>query len=311
MKHYHRVTYAHRCQIFAFLQAKLSVREISQRLGFNKSTIYRELKRNSSKRRYSPEQATEWSMERFKRCRRHLKISSHVEFLVSRLLHEGWSPEQITGRIQFECDIKLTTPTVYRFIRRHRSDLKLYLRRNGKTGGGRYLQRKYRSKIQTSIHERPRVVEQRKRLGDWERDGMYAANKQQILVLTDRKSRLTKLVRMKSIRPTDVTRMTEEVLKSVGPVRTITNDNGPEFRDSKSLSVPAYHCDPGRPDQRGTVENTIGLLRQYLTNKTDLDLLTKKDLLDIENRINLRPRKCLNYLTPFEVFNGIKVALAI
>lgn len=311
MKHYRRVTFEDRCHISAYLQAKVSISDISARLGFNKSTIYRELKRNMSNRGYIPKSATYHAAVRYERCRRHLKIVPQVEKQITCLLSEDWSPEQISGRLKFENLYPVATPTIYRFIKRHRKELKVYLRRNGKTGAGRFLQRKYRSKNQLTIHARPTIADQRKRIGDWERDGMYTANKQQILVLTDRKSRYTKLVRMKSIRPVDVTKLTEQTLRTVGHVHTVTNDNGPEFRDSRSLPYPAYHCDPGRPDQRGTIENTIGLLRQYLSNKTDLDQMSKRDLLNIERTINLRPRKCLGFQTPYEVFNGIKVALAV
>lgn len=311
MKHYRRVTYEDRCQIFAFLQAKVPISIISVRLGFDKSTIYRELNRNSSPRSYSPEKATAKAADRYERCRRHLKIVPELEKQILHLLKQDLSPEQITGRLRVEHHNTVSVPTIYRHIRRRRIDFKVYLRRNGKTGAGRLLQRKYREKNRLSIHARPTIVDQRKRLGDWERDGMYLANKRQLLIFTDRKSRFTKLVRMESIRPVDVTKLTYKTLKNIGKIHTITNDNGPEFRDSKSLPYPAYHCDPGRPDQRGTIENTIGLLRQYLSNKTDLDKISNKELLRIEKKINLRPRKCLNYQTPYEVFNDRKVALAI
>lgn len=311
MKHYRRVTYEDRCQISAYLQAKVSIQEISERLGFNKSTIYRELNRNTSNRGYASASATYRAAVRYERCRRHLKIVPELEKQITKHLQDGWSPEQIAGRFSREKYNNVSHQTIYRFIRRTRKELKVYLRRNGKTGAGRLLQRKYRNQNRLTIHARPTIANQRRRLGDWERDGMYVANRQQLLVLTDRKSRFTKLKRMKSTKPVDVTKLTQKVLNSVGCVHTVTNDNGPEFRDSKSLPFPAYHCDPGRPEQRGTVENTIGLLRQYLSNKTDLDQLGKLDLLRIEKRMNLRPRKCLNFQTPYEVFNGTIVALAV
>lgn len=311
MKHYRRVTYEDRCQISAFLQAKVHIKEISQRLGFNRSTIYREIGRNIGVSGYSPELASVKAAHRYESCRRRLKITTKLEKKLERLLKKDLSPEQVAGRLKVEVNTSVSTPTIYRHIRCRRKDLKIYLRRNGKVGAGRLLQRKYREKNRLSIHTRPGIVEQRKRLGDWERDGMYVANKQQLLVLTERKSRYTKLVRMKSIKPKDVTKLTFRALKSLGKVYTVTNDNGPEFRDSKSLPYPAYHCDPGRPEQRGTVENAIGLLRQYLPNKLDLDQLTTKDLLNIERKINFRPRKCLGFKTPYEVYNKVKVALVI
>ena len=100
------------------------------------------------------------------------------------------------------------------------------------------------------------------------------------------------------------------MIRSLGkPIKTITNDNGPEFRGEQNHGVPVYYCDPRKPQQRGTVENTIGILRKRLTLKTDLSKMTKNGLKEIENAFNLRPRKCLGYKTPYEVFFNTKVAL--
>ena len=90
----------------------------------------------------------------------------------------------------------------------------------------------------------------------------------------------------------------------------MTNDNGPEFRDSKNVTIKTYHCDIGKPQQRGTIENTIGLLRQYIDRKVKQEDLTEDEIKRIENFINFRPRKCLDYRTPFEVLFKTSVALA-
>lgn len=307
---YRRVTYEDRCQILAYLQVKVSILEISKKLGFSKGTIYREIKRNSTGSNYNPVKASELSANRYLSCRRRLRIDPKFELRIESNLKKGWSPEQIVGRCRLEKVNTVSYQTIYNHIKNRRVDLRFYLRRHGKRGAGRFLQRKYRDQKRLAIKLRPVAVNRRSRMGDWERDGMYVANKKQLLVLTERKSRFTKITKMKSIRPVDVTKLTRKILK-FNKVHTITNDNGPEFRDSKSLPYPAYHCEPGKPQQRGTVENTIGLLRQYLTNKTELDLVSTKELLKIQRRINLRPRKCLNYRTPYEVLKDQKVALAI
>jgi len=110
----------------------------------------------------------------------------------------------------------------------------------------------------------------------------------------------------------DVANITLETLKSLEKkVFTLTNDNGTEFNDSASLPYKTYYFDPHKPQQRGTVENTIGLLRQYIKRKTDLEAITQAELQDIENKINFRPRKGLDYRTPFEVFFNKKVALVM
>ena len=109
-----------------------------------------------------------------------------------------------------------------------------------------------------------------------------------------------------------VTNLTNNLLKRTNKkVHTITNDNGPEFNHSKGAIAPVYYCHPGRPQERGTVENTIGLLRQYLKRKTNMAKLNYKQFQHIEDNINHRPRKCLDYKTPYEVFYGKSVALAI
>ncbi len=288
----------------------MTILDISIKLGFHKGTIYREFKRNSIKNTYSPVVATRLSKVRFKKCRKKFKIQADIEYLIEKYLKQGWSPQQLSGRIYLEINKKISFQNIYFYLRTQRRDLKHHLRRDKKRGAGRLLQKRSRNQNRLMIKLRPKVVSDRSRFGDWERDGMYLANRAQLLIFTERKSRYTKITSMKSIRPKDVTDLTKDVLKN-DLVHTITNDNGPEFRDSKSLPYPAYHCDPGKPQQRGTVENTIGLLRQYLTNKTDLAKLKEDDLITIQNKLNLRPRKCLNYRTPFEVFNNVTVALAI
>jgi IS30 family transposase len=133
----------------------------------------------------------------------------------------------------------------------------------------------------------------------------FSKRKEEVLVCTDRKSRLTKLHLAREMKPKEITRLTKLLLNPL-QVKTITNDNGLEFRDSSSMDVPVYHCDPGRPDQRGTVENTIGVLRKELpksVNPSEIDLQA------IEDRLNHRPRKCLDFKTPFEAFYETTVAL--
>lgn len=134
--------------------------------------------------------------------------------------------------------------------------------------------------------------------------------KNRILVCTDRKSRLTKLEPYSKFTAQMISRKTLEMIKPLGhPVHTITNDNGTEFRGDQAHGVPVYYCDPRKPQQRGTVENTIGILRKRLGLKTDLKELGRKGLKDLEKAHNLKPRKCLGYRTPYEVFFNTKVAL--
>lgn len=307
---YRRVAYQDRCQIFALLQVNLSISEISKHLGFHKSTISREIKRNSI-RSYTPIKANRMARKRYKLCRKQPKIDFDLESKICDLLDKDWSPEQISGRLRIENMSDISHQTIYNYIRNKAEHLRIYLRRYDKRGAGRLRQRQRRKLTQLSIHQRPKIVETRQRFGDWERDGMYAASKEQLLVHVERKSRYSLIVRMPTINPQEVTKLTTNTLLKLGTkVHTMTNDNGAEFRDSKSLNYPTYHCTPGRPNQRGTVENTVGLLRQYIKRNTDIKLWTKEKVEQIQNKLNLRPRKCLDYKTPYEVLFKTTVALA-
>ena len=309
MTNYRRMTYEDRCQIQAFLQANHSVLLISRRLGFHKSTIYRDLKRNGGREKYCPQRASALASRRNRLAKRPYKIYGHLEQLVVGLLFSGLSPDQISKRLKRE-GYRISHTAIYQHIYRYGTCLKTALRRYNKRGAGRYLQRKNTFKLSKKwIHSRSKLANERKRIGDWERDTMYIHNRKLVLVCTDRKSRYTKLT-LTSYRTKDTSRNTNTLLKGL-PVKTLTNDNGPEFRDGPNMSTPVYFCDPQKPQQRGTVENTIGLLRQYLPRTTRQEELTPERLREIETVLNLRPRRCLDYRTPYEVFYGKRVALAV
>lgn len=313
MRSYRRVTYEDRCQIQAFLQVKQSSREIAGNLGFHRSTIYRELHRNRIKGRgYIAGRANKKAAVRIRNCRRPKAIQGELaDFVVNRLM-EGWSPEQICGRLNREKNSKLSVPTVYRFVHQHWEAFKCCLRWFNRRGGGRLRMRRYKRSIGLSIRTRPEAANLRSRRGDWERDLFRVANQKQFLICTDRKSRYTKLAKSPVFTAKVISRLTWSLLKTTkAEIHTITNDNGTEFKDVHTLNVPIYFCDPRKPQQRGTVENTIGLVRHYIKRTDDFDRVSPSQLKDIEDRLNLRPRKCLDFKTPYEVFYGKNVALAM
>lgn len=320
MKKYSRVSYDVRCQIDAFLQVNLSIPEIAIRLGFNKSTIYRELKRNlSPSGGYSSHYAQLKSEYRYQKCRRPYVIKNEVLLLIKLKLQEGWSPQQISGRLKQEHGKAPSHTSIYNHIyngkkrsqrKPYKKELAQHLRRFNKRGAGRHRQRQLEKRVnRTSISYRPQIANERRRIGDWERDTMYTKNGVQILVLTDRKSRLTKLKVLSERTNKYVDNSTVSLIKETGRrAYTMTNDNGGDFKGSKDLPYKLYFCDPHKPQQRGTVENTIGLLRQYIKRQTDVSTV---DLKGIEEKINMRPRKILDYQTPHEVYYNNKVALAV
>ena len=311
MHTYRRVNYQDRCQILAFLQAKVSVSEIAQSLGFNKSTIYREILRNGSRINYKPKEAEVRYRHRFRRCKRPYLIQDDKEGIVLYLLFSDLSPEQISGRLKHEKNFRISHQSIYNYIYRQYRFLTPYLRRYNRRGASRVRMKAHKSTNKLAIDSRPQIANNRARIGDWERDSMYGAKGNQLLVCADRKSRFIKIGRITERKVEAVNLLTKNILSSTKkPIHTITNDNGPEFRYSKGLVAPVYYCHPRKPQQRGTVENAIGLIRQYIKRKTNLSALSDEDLQAVENCLNFRPRKCLDYKTPYEVFYGTNVALA-
>jgi transposase, IS30 family len=308
LKKYSRVSYEVRCQIYALLETKISVPGIAKRLGYNKSSIYREIKRNSYWRGYRPHLANQLAVKRFKSCKRKTKISGSIEKIVQSGLKEGWSPEQVAGRIRFEKITNLSHETVYRYTRLN-PEYQRFLRWHNRRGYGRYRQRLKRPSWMVSIKHRPAIVDRRSRVGDWERDTMYVKDRKTILVLTERKTRYTILSKLESHNANEVAAKTSCLLKETGKkIFTVTNDNGGEFRSKSKEPYNVYWCEPHKPQQRGTVENTIGTLRRYLKRDTDIDSINIEWMTKI---LNLKPRKVLDYQTPYEVFYNKKVALAV
>lgn len=310
---YQRVTYEHRCQIQAYLNTKTSISEIAHKLEFHKSTISREIKRNQNNNKYSSREAQINAKLRFKRCRRRVLIQGDLEEIIQDKISADWSPLQLSGRLLEERRIKVSHETIYKYIRSKkclRNDFYLGLRRYKKKGIGRYKKRRMRPEWMLGIKSRSNSIKSRKRIGDWERDTMYAKNRKQIIVCLERKSRFIKIEKIKEPLSVYLTDQTKNLLKKTqGPILSITNDNGSEFMDAYNFNIPVYYCDPYKPQQRGSVENVIGLLRQYIKRTDDLNLITNERLQTFEDRINLRPRRILGYKTPYEVFYNKKVAL--
>ena len=315
MTKYSRVTYAQRCQISAFLQAKVPVAQMAKNLNLHKTTIYRELKRNSfisklcDPAEYCPTKAENKARFRFKSCKRKLKITGELEELIVSLLQKYWTPEQISGRLRRERRIKISHQAIYNFIRT-KAQYACYLRYQGKRFY-RHNRNNKKNNTHWKVHisKRPAGAENRSRIGHWERDLMYGKDRSPVLVCTDRKTRFTKLAAVERATIEKVSEKTHILLDSVGKrVISVTNDNGLEFSSSNSIKYPTYFCDPYRPQQRGTVENTIGVIRRFIKKNSDLSLF---NLDDIETWLNFRPRKVLDYQCPYEVFYGKSVALAI
>jgi IS30 family transposase len=306
---YTQLTQVQRYQIYSLLKMAHPQTEIARCLGVDKSTISRELRRNRGQRGYRPKQAQQKARER--RAKNGLQIPESDWRLVEERLGLDHSPEQISGWLKRQYGIEISHESIYQYIyadKRAGGTLHKHLRRQKKRRkrqGGRDL----RGKIpdQVSIEKRPEIVDQRTRLGDWEVDLIIGKARQGAAVtLTERKSRFT-LIRGVASKSADlVAQAVIDLLGWVSHVETITADNGKEFTDHKEISdaldLDFYFAHPYASWERGTNENTNGLIRQYLPKDRDLSTLTAEEECFVMDRLNLRPRKCLDFLTPYEVF---------
>jgi IS30 family transposase len=306
------------------LESGFNKTEIAIAVGVHKSTIGREIKRNCDLRnhQYRADLAHRKSIERHLNKPKRVKFTAAVQKYVEKKLKKQWSPEQISkSKLPKGLDIMVSHERIYQHIISDK-----------KQGGVLYKhkrrQRKYRPRIMKEdrrgkiinakpISQRPPVVDQRTRYGDYEVDLIIGSNHQgAILTLTERKTGIGKLRLLKSKSATVVSRAIIEALKKEkGKIHTITSDNGKEFADhqkiSKKLGIDFYFADPYSSWQRGSNENYNGLVRQYFPKKTDFTKLAWSDVKKVENRLNKRPRKRHKFRSPIEEYNLLtKVAFA-
>lgn len=319
MRTYQQLTQEQRYQIYALKQIGHTQTEIARELGVHKSTVHHELKRNTGQRGYRPKQAHALSTARRKKAKPRLAASTWQ--VVEEKLQEEWSPEQISGWLLKNEAVQISHEWIYQYVYAdYRAGGQLYrhLRRQKKRRK-RLHGRERRGQLpdRRSIEERPEIVEARRRLGDWEVDTIIGKGHQQAIVtLTERKSRFALLGKVEQRSAQLVGQTVVQLLKPFqDKSTTMTGDNGKEFAQHKKiaeeLSLDFYFAHPYSSWERGSNENMNGLVRQYLPKKTDFNQVTNADLLRIMDRLNLRPRKCLDYRTPFEVFFNLPVALIV
>lgn len=312
---YKQLTSEQRYTISVLLSKGLKKKEIAEAIGVSNSTITRELQRNSSKRGvYKWEIAQKQAEKRSKRTPGNRAISKAIWSSVKHyLVDEQWSPEQISGHLAKD-GIKISHETIYAWIRedkRNRGTLYKHLRHRLKhrkkyVGAGRacIINRK-------SIHERPAEADG-KRFGDLEMDTIVGPNNQQAIVtLVDRNTNMLFMKKLKYGK--DAKSLALTVIEMLKPIKkklkTITTDNGKEFSAheiiSEALGVDVFFTDPYSSWQKGAIENANGLIRQYIPKKVSFNDYDDKDIKDIEEKINRRPRKKLGFETPIERFSKI------
>jgi IS30 family transposase len=299
-----------RYQIYALKKAGHNQSRIAVLVGYHKSTISRELRRNCSQKGYRPYQADELAYDR--QCDAYRsRIAWETWQLVERQLRQDWSPEQIAGRLKLEKLPTVSHECIYLYVyadKRRGGTLHRHLR-SQKKQRKRYSGYIRRGQIpnRTSIEKRPKIVAKKGRFGDWEADTIVGAHhKGGILSVVERKSKLTLLRKLATKAAAELKDNAVTLLKPLAAmVHTITVDNGKEFCEHEqiaaALKARIYFAHPYASWERGLNENTNGLVRQYFPKKSDFAGITNSDLQRVEELLNNRPRKTLGYRTPNEV----------
>ena len=320
MSTYTQLTQEERYQIHALMKAGHDQTDIAFVLGRDKSTISREINRNRGLRGYRPKQAQELAWSR-RQTAHHARISAEHWGRVEELLGQDWSPEQVSEWLVREEGIAVSHEWIYQYVytdKHHGGDLHKHLRCQ-KPRRKRYGSHDRRGQIKgrVCIDERPAVVERRSRIGDWEADTVIGKPGGAVLVtLAERKTRQSILVLSPDKSAISVKKAIIGALRPLAAhVHTITYDNGKEFAHhtdiASALDAQGYFAHPYHSWERGLNENMNGLIRQYLPKGKSFDSLTQDDIQRIMDKLNNRPRKCLGYRTPNQVFFGINPPVAL
>ena len=312
--HYKQLTLRKRYQIAAYKKAGFNQKYIAAQIEMSESTVSRELKRNSINGRYDPELAERFCFSRHRKKHKYIKMTNRTKKFIKQCLKLDYSPQQISGVMHLQgLQRAVSYETIYRYIYHNKSfGGKLYLKLRHKNKKYHKRSRQYNSrgiiKNRVSIDKRPKIVQRKKRIGDWEIDTVIGKDHQGALVtLVDRKSKFTLIKKVATKHAQTVTQATIAMLEPIKSItHTITSDNGKEFayheEIAKTLNTGFYFANPYHSWERGLNEHTNGLIRQYLPKKTDFTQVKNKQIRFIQDRLNNRPRKVLGYKTPAEVF---------
>lgn len=312
---YTHLSQAERYQIQALRTAGHSIGAVASVLGRHPSSISRELRRNGASRtRYKAEQAHRLASLRQTSRRNARQFSELVWALVHQYLQLDLSPEQVSARLKLEARLSISHTCIYHYVRRQGKTLIQHLRcrKRRKTHG--LPERRGQLKGRVGIEQRPAVVDARTRIGDWEGDTIVSGGHRPgvLVTLAERRTRYTLVAPVSSGKAEPVAQAMIELLSPHRNVcHTITLDNGKEFAEhafiAKRLGAKVYFADPYCSWQRGLNENHNGLLRQYFAKGSDLGQLSLVQVQEAMHRLNHRPRKCLGWKTPHEVFYGFEV----
>lgn len=312
---YSQLTHGERYAMANMLHQGYSYRSIGLVLGRSASTISRERRRNATTHdgNYRAEKAQQYAMARRRRTRRKSQYSAQEWDEVSRLLHCRWSPEQIVGRRRALRQHSMSKETIYRYVRRERrtgGQLWRQLRIMSKFGRKRRGSPATRGRLvgKRHISQRPAAVQRRRQIGHWEGDTVMGADQRHcVLTLVERVTGYVVIKKLSARNKEQAAAALSQAIAQLNArVRTITLDNGTEFHDYERVeeqhAVKFYFATPYHSWERGTNENTNGLIRQYLPKGMCLRHLTQLQCNRIAAELNNRPRRRLGFKTPSEVF---------
>jgi len=329
MKKYKQLSPEQRYTIECLLKESYKRKHIAKAINRSESTICRELKRNINKRgkhagKYCAKRAQEKADNRHKQKPKHNRLTEyHLKYIREKLKDDKWSPEYISERGKLLHGDFVSHETIYNYIWMCKAsnkkkysndkDLHKYLRhhkrrqkrKNSKQNKGCIPNRK-------SIEKRPRIANERRRIGDLEVDLMMGSNhKPGLIVITDRKTIETKLIKITTKKAEVISsKIIEKLRKEDGKLYTLTFDNGLEFADhqkiAKQLNVKTYFTRPYTSQDKGSVENRIGVIRRFFPKGKDMAKVHHSTIKSIERKLNNRPLRKFNYLTPLEKKKSIK-----
>lgn len=309
------LTYEERCQISVLFTSGIPPRGIAETLGVHHKTIYSELARNQSGGNYHHKRAQEMSaLRRREASSKPKKMTAENIVLITEMLEKTQSsPQQIAGRLRKNNELNISHESIYRYIwtdKRAGGNLFLHLRHKAKKYNKRSGKSAGRGCIpnRIDIDQRPEIVERKERFGDFELDTIVGANHQGAIVsIVDRASKYSFLRLIKRGTAVAVKDAIEEALRelsSSGFVLTLTSDNGKEFSAHEEISAMTgadfFFAKPYHSWERGLNEHTNGLVRQYFPKGTDFTILTEEEILEVEQKLNDRPRAVLEFDTPKE-----------
>jgi IS30 family transposase len=321
-KNYNHLEFEERMLIGLLLGAGLSIRSIALEIERSPSTVSREIHRNSLKGEYQSRRSEQKSLERLKNSRRIPRLkNSTIRDFVKEKIALGWSPELIAGRLSLDhAEQSISHEAIYQYIYKEEVGLIPFLaqarkqrrrRRYSKNFGGAHIPQR------TSIELRPVQVAQRTEPGHWEVDTALSTKngKAAFLVVTERKFRFTRIAKLPAKQSKPLQKALIKLLAGypVSMRKSLTYDNGSENTGhllvNNALGTNSFFCHPYHSWEKGTVENTISLIRKFLKKQRNLDTVSAKQVRSIEDWINNRPKKCLGFRTPREMLNSTGVAL--